>query len=194
VQRDKQARGRGATPRPREKEEASLDRSLAFYIEKIVESMGYPAAAAKVYAYLVLREGAATISDIAAGTGLGKSTVAMNLKLLEHDGLVYSVKQGKQKLFYARSALPMVIMYPMKVLKEYGEPLLHALEKAKDRSEHLARLYREVTVFLHAYEKAMKVFEDEIKSHIGQEFLAAGHLSETIMPAPRRKGESRSSI
>jgi len=143
-----------------------LQQDISFYIEKMIESMGYPSAAAKVYAYLVLKGGPATITEIAGETSLGKSTVAMNLKLLEHDGLVYSVKQGKKKLFYARSALPMVIMYPAKILKEYGEPLLQALERLKDRDEKYRKLYREVTIFLQAYEKAMKVFQEEIRAHI----------------------------
>ena len=66
-------------------------KNLELYIEKAVESIGYPAAAAKIYAHLLLAGKPATINQLASETGLGRSTVAMNLKLLEHNGLVYSV-------------------------------------------------------------------------------------------------------
>ena len=156
----------------------SIER-LIFYIEKIVESMGYPAAAAKIYAYLVIRDGPATIDEIAAEAGVGRSTAATNLKLLEHDGLVYSVKRGRRKLFYARSALPYVMMYPAKVLKEYVEPLLEMLEGLRDKSQHYEQLHQEVKVFLEAATKAMQVFEAELRKRGTIELLTKNETENT---------------
>ena len=158
---------------------------LIFYIEKIVESMGYPAAAAKIYAYLVIRGEPATIDEIAAEAGVGRSTAATNLKLLEHDGLVYSVKRGRRKLFYARSALPYVMMYPAKVLKEYVEPLLEMLERLRDRGQHYKQLHQEVKAFLEAAMKAMQVFEAELRKRGTVELLARSENRNTT----RGRGE-----
>ena len=110
-----------------------------FYVEKMLESFGYPPASARIYAHLLFARKPMTITELARETGLGKSTVSTALRLLEHDGLVYYTKLGKKKLYRARSAFHKLLLFPNRILKEYVVPLRKLLEANPEGREEILR-------------------------------------------------------
>jgi len=136
-----------------------LPDEVYFYLEKILESMGYPPAAARVYVFLMVSGTPMSISELARRTGLGKSTVATSLKLLEHDGLVYSYKKGRAKIYRARSALNKVLFFPTRILKEYIEPLESLLEPYAEGDERIKTLLEEIEEFKKITSEIIKVIE-----------------------------------
>ncbi len=110
-----------------------------FYVEKILESFGYPPASARIYANLLFAGKSMTITELAKETGLGKSTVSTALRLLEHDGLVYYTKLGKKKFYKARSAFRRLLLFPNRILKEYVVPLRKLLEANPEGREEILR-------------------------------------------------------
>ncbi|WP_456422775.1 GbsR/MarR family transcriptional regulator [Thermococcus sp.] len=114
-----------------------------FYVEKILESFGYPPASARIYSHLLFSGKPMTITELARETGLGKSTVSTALRLLEHDGLVYYTKLGKKKLYRARSAFHRLLLFPDRILKEYILPLRKLLEQNPEGKEDILEDIRE---------------------------------------------------
>ncbi len=137
---------------------SELPEELFFYMEKILESMGYPPAASRVYVYLMVYGRPMTINELAETTGLGKSTVATSLKLLEHDGLVYSYKRGRAKLYRARSAFNKILFFPTRVLKEYIEPLEKILKEHSENPQ-IKRILDEIEEFSRITSEIIKVIE-----------------------------------
>lgn len=125
-----------------------------FYVEKILESFGYPPASARVYSHLLFAGRPMTITELSRETGLGKSTVSTALRLLEHDGLVYYTKLGKKKLYSARSAFHRLLLFPTRILREYIVPLRKLLEKEGTHEELLKdiiefeKITRKIITFL----------------------------------------------
>ncbi len=136
-----------------------IPEEIFFYLEKILESMGYPPAASRVYVYLIVAGKPLTINELAQLTGLGKSTVATSLKLLEHDGLVYSYKTGRAKTYRARSALNKVLFFPTKILKEYIEPLEKLLREYAGDNPQLNELLKEIEEFNKITYEIIRVIE-----------------------------------
>ncbi len=129
-----------------------------FYVEKILESFGYPPASSRIYARLLFSERPKTITELAEETGLGKSTVSTSLRLLEHDGLVYSTKVGKKKLYYARSALNRLLLFPDRILKEYVVPLRKLLEKNPEKNKNILKDVKEFEELARAILKLMEEY------------------------------------
>ncbi|WP_297464805.1 helix-turn-helix domain-containing protein [Thermococcus sp.] len=134
------------------------EESPEFYVEKILESFGYPPAPARIYAQLLFSEKPKTITELARETGLGKSTVSTALRLLEHDGLVYSTKMGKKKLYHARSAFNRLLMFPERILKEYVVPLRKLLEQNPNENEKILKDVREFEELAKAILKLLDEF------------------------------------
>jgi len=145
---------------------AAVEQALP-YIEKVVELLGYPPAAAKIYAYMLVRGGPVTVAELARATGLGRSTVAANIKLLEHDGLVYSVKRGRQRLYYLGSRLPQVLIRSARLLRDYMLQLLEAVERLRGQSPEIEAFYREAKILVEAVEKAIEVYEEVLTRRLG---------------------------
>ncbi len=136
-----------------------MDREVRFYIEKILESLGYPPAASRVYAMLLLSEKPLTINELSKLTGLGKSTVSTSLRLLEHDGLVYYEKVGRSKIYTARSPFNQLLLFPTRILKEYVEPLMERLEGLSKGSDKYSKLLEELRQFAEISEEVIKVIQ-----------------------------------
>lgn len=135
------------------------------YVQKILESFGLPFSAARVYARLVLSRRPMTIEELAAETGLGKSTVSTALRLLEHDGMVYYEKRGRKKIYYARSSFYQLLLFPVRVLREYVSPLRRALErKVAEGRDDLAPLLEEVRVFEKVSREIEEIVTRELRS------------------------------
>ncbi len=139
-----------------------MDREVRFYIEKILESLGYPPAASRIYATLLLSERSLTISELSRLTGLGKSTVSTSLRLLEHDGLVYYEKIGRSKVYTARSAFNRLLLFPTKILREYVEPLIDRIEALNDpRYDDLLEDLRKFAKVSEEVIRIIRRFQDE---------------------------------
>jgi DNA-binding transcriptional regulator GbsR (MarR family) len=136
-----------------------MEDEARFYIEKVLESFGYPSASARIYAYLLLSKRPMTITELAEVTGLGKSTVSTALRLLEHDGLVYHTKVGKKKLYTARSAFNRLLLFPSRILKEYIVPLRATLEETGENPE----LLRDIREFENLTRKVIEFIEEHEK-------------------------------
>ena len=133
-----------------------------FYISKILESFGYPPAAARVYSILLYTGTPMTTSEIAEIAGIGKSTASTSLRLLEHDGLVYYVKEGKRKIYRAKSALNQLLLFPRRILKEYIQPLKELLRKDLETGEnkHLSILIGELEKFERLTRRILEIIEE----------------------------------
>ena len=119
------------------------------HIQRILESFGLPFSAATLYAHLLLRGEPATIAQLSTETGLGKSTVATALRILEQYNLVYYTKKGKTKLYHARSGLHQLLLFPTRMLREHIIPLRSILEQEQRREPkpHIERLLRDLKIF-----------------------------------------------
>ena len=105
-------------------------------VEKLLTRWEYSHVDAKVYALLLLSDRPLTISELAEGTGLSRSSISTSLSRLTREYMVDVRKEGRTKYFTARPLfLEKFLEQPKIILEREVLPLEDVLRRMLDEAD-----------------------------------------------------------